>query len=227
MGLRVNLLPRLSQLIIQIVDKSQDYESVMEMLDSYTKETKSTTNCREIFNKRNQKKGERFSNFLTSVQNPIKDCAYADLEDSMLRDRLVRGVADPKLSQGLRSKPKLSLEEAINMCKAAELAALESGEDSTYVDSLQQRSNRPDIRKCYKAKKPYYDHNRRKPWGQNKPHGGPVSGRGQHAPGKKFLCSQCGTWHVGRNCPAFGHTCRNCNRPNHYPKYCTSSSSIG
>ena len=33
-------------------------------------------------------------------------------------------------------------------------------------------------------------------------------------------CSKCGTKHEPRSCPAFGKSCNNCKKPNHFAKVC-------
>lgn len=35
-------------------------------------------------------------------------------------------------------------------------------------------------------------------------------------------CKKCGGSHAPRTCPAFGKTCNNCGKRNHYAKCCTS-----
>lgn len=100
-------------------NKSQDYNRVVETIDGYTLEKKSVTTCRENFNKRSQKSGEPFANWLTDVRNLIKDCDYKELEDSMLKDRIIWGSNERRLRETLKGKPTLKLEEVIDLCKAA------------------------------------------------------------------------------------------------------------
>ena len=39
-------------------------------------------------------------------------------------------------------------------------------------------------------------------------------------------CGNCGTFHKRRECPAYGKTCRKCNKLNHYGDYCRGSRRI-
>ena len=41
------------------------------------------------FNSYNQKENEPFDTYITELSNKIKQCEYGQLEDSLLRDRLV------------------------------------------------------------------------------------------------------------------------------------------
>ena len=43
------------------------------------------------FNQRQQQDGETFDNYLTALKSLAKTCNFADLHDSLLRDRLVIG----------------------------------------------------------------------------------------------------------------------------------------
>lgn len=103
-----------------ITDESQNYDRVVKELDEYAKERKSVTACRQNFNTRNQKSNEPFASWLTVLKNLIKPCEYGDLEDSLLKDRIVLGVCYKRLKESLRAKPNLKLEEVIEACKAVE-----------------------------------------------------------------------------------------------------------
>lgn len=78
------------------VDKTQDYESVLEAIDAYVQERKSLTLCREEFNQRNQRMKEPFMTWYTDLANLVQLCEYGAITDSMLRDGLVWGVAVQK-----------------------------------------------------------------------------------------------------------------------------------
>jgi len=75
-------------------DKSEDYDAVVEQIDEYAREKKCVTGCREQFNGRNQRNGEGCCQWLTDLRNLIKHCEYVEIEDSMLKDRIVWGLCD-------------------------------------------------------------------------------------------------------------------------------------
>ncbi|MGH0119265.1 UNVERIFIED_CONTAM: hypothetical protein FKN15_029634 [Acipenser sinensis] len=37
---------------------------------------------------------------------------------------------------------------------------------------------------------------------------------------KMYECTQCGTMHQARKCPAYGKSCANCNGKNHFARMC-------
>ena len=68
---------------------------------------------RAKFNKRCQEVGESAENFITSVHKLAEHCNYGVLHEEMIRDRIVVGIRDAKLSERLQLNPKLDLATAI------------------------------------------------------------------------------------------------------------------
>ncbi|CAB4044932.1 Hypothetical predicted protein, partial [Paramuricea clavata] len=48
------------------------------------------------------------------------DCEYGTLKNELIRDRIIVGVVDDSLSDRLQSKPKLTLQEAVQIARQAE-----------------------------------------------------------------------------------------------------------
>ena len=51
----------------------------------------------------------------------VKDCEFAE-EDNMIRDKIVFGVFDKKVQEHMLRNSNLSLKDAIDLCRAAELS---------------------------------------------------------------------------------------------------------
>ena len=64
------------------------------------------------FNRRNQEEGESTEQFITSLYSLADNCAYGDLKDDLIRDRIVVGIHDKALSERLQLDPELTLEKA-------------------------------------------------------------------------------------------------------------------
>jgi len=205
--------------VLTVTDNSQKYEEVIKLFNEYTQEKKSVTYCMEVFNARRQKSGEPFANWLTDLKNLIKECDYRDLEDGMLRDRLIWGTADKRLKETLRAKPKLSLEEAIEHSKAAEAANRDNADRQVdYVKSSRKG----------KAKQPQGpgQNAQRKGWGTNKEARERKTGSDSREAGpseEKYKCLKCNTWHKARQCPAYRRQCTRCNGWNHFAVNCGRS----
>ena len=82
---------------------------------------------RFILNNRSQLPGESFETFLSNIRQLIKTCSYCDnCMPSILRDRIVVGVHDKNTQASLLKEHALTLDNAINICKAAEHAEAQS-----------------------------------------------------------------------------------------------------
>ena len=58
--------------------------------------------------------------FITALHKLAEHCGYGNLNDEMIRDRLVVGLGDSKLSEKLQLDPELTLEKAITQVRQAE-----------------------------------------------------------------------------------------------------------
>ena len=70
------------------------YATVLENLDSYFQVRRNTIFERARFNRRCQREGESMEQYITELYSLIEFCAYGDLKEQMLRDRLVVGIRD-------------------------------------------------------------------------------------------------------------------------------------
>ena len=68
---------------------------------------------RAKFNLRRQEPGESVDSFITSLYGLAEHCGYSGLHDEMIRDRIVVGLRDARLSEKLQLDAELSLAEAV------------------------------------------------------------------------------------------------------------------
>ena len=68
---------------------------------------------RAKFNLRKQEKNEAVDTFITSLYQLSEHCAYGNLRDKLICDRIVIGVRDKKLSMKLQMEEGLMLEKAV------------------------------------------------------------------------------------------------------------------
>lgn len=66
------------------------------------------------FNQRRQEEGETVDTFITALHSLTEHCNFGTLTDEMIRDRIVVGLLDAKLSEKLQLDPDLTLPKAIN-----------------------------------------------------------------------------------------------------------------
>ena len=99
---------------------------------------------RARFNRRNQEKGESAEQFITILYSLADNCAYGDLKDDLIRDRI--GIRDKALSEGLQLDPELTLEKAKKIVRQRDAVQeqqkiLKNGtslKEERLVDSLEQ-----------------------------------------------------------------------------------------
>ncbi|UYV72146.1 K02A2.6-like [Cordylochernes scorpioides] len=114
-------------------------------------------------------------------------CNYGAMTEEMIRDRLVLGIIDKQTKRQLISDPQLTLQKAIDVCKANESA---NKQIENLTKNTQEEVNKLNIRK--------------KTVNQNKMK-------------KNIPCRYCATFHEHnrQKCPAWNQTCRKCNKKNH------------
>ena len=54
---------------------------------------------RALFNRRQQAEGETAEQYIVALYNLASNCNYGDLQDEMIRDRLVVGIRNNSLSE--------------------------------------------------------------------------------------------------------------------------------
>ena len=70
-------------------DEREEYASVIAKLDGFFQVRRNIIFERARFNRRVQKEGESVEQFITSLYNLVETCAFGDLKEEMIRDRIV------------------------------------------------------------------------------------------------------------------------------------------
>lgn len=175
------------------------YEQIIELFDNYFAPKQNELMNTYKFHRRAQEEGEMFDLFYTALKKQVKNCNFRDQEERMLRDRIVLGIYDKNLQRRLLEANDLTLQKAVDLCRASEISRdqcsqIQQASQSAAVDAVQGSSGQPAAESRTKAK---YSSN-----------------------SKEYNCKKCGTWHKPRNCPAYGKICSNCHKPNHFKKGC-------
>ncbi|KAL1426100.1 hypothetical protein MTO96_018573 [Rhipicephalus appendiculatus] len=91
---------------------AKKYAKVIEAFDSHFVVKKNITYERALFNRRIQDEGEAMTDFITALRTLVERCDYGDLKDELIRDKIVVGMRDQKLSTKLQLEQDLTLEKA-------------------------------------------------------------------------------------------------------------------
>lgn len=160
------------------------------------------------FFRRYQEEGEVFDKFLRDIRNLAKRCEFGNLEENMVRIRLVLGVKDLGLQERLLRAPDLSLEKTIDHCKSAELARYQQHLLTDNRGLVEEKN----------VQKIYGESNIQKNW--RKQSNAAQVEKPLTPETDQYNCKKCGYKHRPRSCPAYGKNCANCGRPNHFKIGC-------
>jgi hypothetical protein len=194
----------------------KDIDKVIAAFEEFCVGKVNVTYERYLFNQHSQEPNERFDVFLGELRRLAKSCKFEAMEDSLIRDRIVVGLRDDATRRKLLAQRDLSLNDAIDVCRASEQASRqlkamttdEVSATSMYRDAhsgrKQQQHWRDKSEKCDKSVQRDKSVSRPDTWSVSQSTG----------------CRSCGKQHEKRYCPAYGKTCSYCNKQNHFASVC-------
>ena len=187
------------------------FDKVINMFDKYCTPKKNLTLERFHFMKAVQNNGESVDQFVIRLKTLSKSCEFGELEESLVKDRLVVGIIGDSVRERLLGEDNLSLERAIQICKSAELVRTQAselrGESASEINAIRQsRQYRP----THKGSKVNYSQSK-----------GAIEETGRKDE-NSTQCTRCGSVHKAGNCPANGKICNKCKGRNHFAKCCLS-----
>lgn len=186
-------------------DNASKYDAVKKKFDQHFKVKKNVIFERANFFKRAQNIDEQVDVFINEIYKMADSCDFGILKEEMIRDRIVVGIKDCRLSEVLQMDADLTLTTAVAKVRQAESVhaqqELVRNSENVAVEVVQTR---------YKE-----NFNRKKSNGSN--------GNQQ-----RNLCRKCGAmpWHSWENCPAKDAVCHKCRKKGHYQRVCTTKVSI-
>ena len=220
---------------LKIDESKATYEEVITALGEYFDVRKNTIVERAKFNRRQQRPGEPIEKFIQDVYKLAEDCEYGSLKDELIRDRLVAGVADEGLSDHMQRKSKLTLIEAVRICRQSEARKQDRGLVRGNGVSESQSANNVD----YVSKPNAAQRSGRRYQGptQGNTYRSNVSRSARNVHVNREAnntrtstrptnqCQWCGKeYHPRKHCPAKNAKCKQCNKPGHYAVVCRGGS---
>jgi hypothetical protein len=112
-------------------DPSMTLQTVIDKFEEYCNPKRNVTLERFYFNQCTQVSDETVDHFVTRVKKLSQNCAYGDLKDSLIMDRIICGLYDNTTRERLLRTVNLDLETCINICRAAESVKIQSQQLST------------------------------------------------------------------------------------------------
>lgn len=99
-------------------DDAKQYELVKNRFESHFIVKRNIIFERAKFNLRSQQEGESVETFITDLHCLAEHCEFGVLKDELIRDKIVVGLKDKKLSEKLQLDSKLTLEKAVTQDQA-------------------------------------------------------------------------------------------------------------
>ena len=99
---------------------AKQYELVKNRFESHFIVKRNIIFERAKFNLRSQQEGESVETFITDLHCLAEHCEFGVLKDELIRDRIVVGLKDKKLSEKLQLDSKLTLEKAVTQARQSE-----------------------------------------------------------------------------------------------------------
>lgn len=203
--------PEVGQLLEKLKlteDSLETYENTKKIFNTYFAGKKNIIYERAKFNLRKQQDGEAAQEFIDSLYNLSKSCEYGTLVDQLIRDRIVVGIRDHKLSEQLQLDENLTLEKAIDKVLQAERIKEQNR------DLREKISNSLKIDKV--IRKQYSYGKRKEKVSENE---------WRRKSERNSQCMRCGNrpCHSLRDCPAVKEKCLRCRLKGHYSKMCKTN----
>ncbi|XP_045072076.1 zinc finger protein 271 isoform X1 [Coregonus clupeaformis] len=104
-----------------LIEQEHFHSSNNEKQDGHLAVRRNVILERTKFNQRQQEAGETADDFITALHCLSEHCSYGALLSEMIRDRLVAGLRDRRLSKQLQMDPELTLDKAVTRIRQTEL----------------------------------------------------------------------------------------------------------
>ena len=101
-------------------DDAKQYELVKNRFESHFIVKRNIIFQRTKFNLRSQQEGESVETFITDLHCLAEHCEFGVLKDELIRDRIVVGLKDKKMSEKLQLDSILTQEKAVTQARQSE-----------------------------------------------------------------------------------------------------------
>ena len=189
--------------------KANDVNYILQCFEEFCELICNFRVARFKFTKVSQCQGENVDTFYNRILKLAHQCDFSDMNEQLI-DAIIFGTMCVKAQDKLlQISNTLNLQQCLTICKHYESLSL-------HIQQICSGSDRQVefLHKCHpKTKK--YGQNKSQPKGQNLQ----KSPQSSQQKATKERCYGCGRdLHKdhAKNCPAWGSTCRKCNKPNHW-----------
>ncbi|XP_034075852.1 uncharacterized protein K02A2.6-like [Gymnodraco acuticeps] len=167
---------------------------------------------------RRQGEGELVDSFVTALYALAEHCSYGVLHDELIRDRLVVGLTEKRLSERMQLDSDLTLGKAITMARQSE--EVKRQQSSLRGDDRTEACDAKLVDRVFKSSSKYA---KNKAQSANSYQAKPQYNKGNDA--KCYNCG-CSPSHVKTECPAKDVKCHACGKMGYYMRVCKAAKSV-
>lgn len=222
-------------------EQKEVYTTVIQTFENFCKPKTNEVYERFVFYQRNQKEGEPFDAFLMEIRRLVRTCEFGEMEQTMLRDRIVLGITNKRLQTKLLETNGLTYDIAVEKCRADEVTQEQTNNMSkgvAAVSEFRENANKKQQHQTNNNNSGAHNNNRQQSYGsgqngqarnfnnnynQNKSQNfssNNNNSNNQNNRGNSNACRRCNRTHERRNCPAYGKICKVCSKKNHFGVVC-------
>lgn len=130
--------------LVQSQDKTLGWRDLLTKMETYCVGQTNEIYERYRFNNRLQGKHESFNDFLTNLKSLAASCNFCKcMHDSLIRDRITTGLANPATTKRLLQVQNLTLQQCIDICRGEEAAEKQmskiTAESQFEINRIQQK----------------------------------------------------------------------------------------
>lgn len=197
-----------------------DVKILMEKFDNYFGVKNNIILARYNFFKRNQEVAETINQYVTSLRILAKKCDFRDLENELIRDRVVCGIKSSIVRDRLLRHEELTLDSAVKICQVQEISndnirllenpCTSKGSAQVEINAVRVRDNGGSRGRC-----------RGVPWRRGRSWASPAAPARFVRRLPDLPCERCGgNCTDPASCPALITKCYNCQNKGHLAKMC-------
>ena len=186
------------------------YQTVRDKFNAYFVVRRNVIYERARFNRRCQADGESIESYLRDLYELIETCEYGAMRDELLRDRIVVGIRDQRLSEALQLDDALTLTTALAKVRAKAMISKQSESLAQLVtphaDYVKRSKNKSDASNKLPCSPPTK----------------------QSSKQSKKSCFFCGKTpkHKRSECPARESVCNSCGKKGHWNTVCQKKKTV-
>ena len=204
-------------------DDAKKYKTVADKFDGHFVQQRNPIYERARFNQRRQEPGETVDSFITALHNLVQHCEDGTLKEEMIRDRLVVGLLDAKLSETLQLESSLTLAKAVKQARNSE--AVRSQQATVRSSATSTTGNQAPTSDVAAVRSRNGKHQAKTSTGASAKPSTQRSQSSKASGGGARKCQWCGKGpHARDQCPARTLNCRGCGKPGHFAAVCRSTS---